>query len=66
MWEDEKHRSGNLEPRELVLVFSTDLPQAAVCLLLLKPPILSPVFGTRNSKAEAILNKICTDLGRVR
>jgi len=37
------------------------LPPAAVDLVLRKPQILSPVFGTQKPKAEATLNIICTE-----
>ena len=43
------------------MVFRMVLPPAAVDLVLQKPQILPPIFGTQESKAEATLNIICTE-----
>lgn len=52
-----------MEARELVLDFSGALPPAAVDSLVRKSPMLSPVLGTHKSKAETVLNIICTETG---
>lgn len=57
----EQAQGGNLEPREIVLVFRMALSPAAVDLVVRKPQILSPIFGTLKSKVEATLNIICTE-----
>jgi len=57
----EQAQGGNLEPREIVLVFTMALSPAAVDLVVRKPHILSPIFGAQKSKAEATLNIICTE-----
>jgi hypothetical protein len=58
----EQAQGGNLEPREIILVFRMALPPAAVDLVVRKPQILSPVFSTQKSKAEATLNIIRTEI----
>jgi hypothetical protein len=50
-----------MELREIVLVFSTALTPAAVDLVARKPQILTPILSKQKSKAETILNIICTE-----
>jgi hypothetical protein len=57
----EQAQGGSLEPREIFLVFKMALPPAAVDLVVRKPQILSPKFGTQKSKSKATLNIICTE-----